>query len=157
MSQAAALDERTARGVTTDDLTVEFHTLGLAGCIDKLTIPLRQEGASVRWETPHHGVEIPVACAALLYQSAQETLTNVFKYSKATKVTVRLAAVFHGIRLTVTDNGVGFSPESQARNCRKHGYGLCLMTMAVHAADGTIAIDSAPGTGTQISITLPLD
>ncbi|MCO4275717.1 ATP-binding protein [Pseudarthrobacter sp. HLT3-5] len=157
MSQAAALDERTVGGAITDDHTVEFHTRGLAGCIDKLTIPLRQGGVSVRWETPHHGVEIPMACAALLYQSAQETLTNVFKYSQATEVTVRLAAVFHGIRLTVTDKGVGFSSEGQALNCRKHGYGLCLMTMAVHEAHGTIAIDSAPGQGAQITITLPLD
>jgi two-component system sensor histidine kinase UhpB len=157
MSQATALVEGTAAGVITDELTVEFHTLGLAGCIDKLTVPLRQEGVSVRWDTPHHGVEIPVACAALLYQSAQETLTNVFKYSHATEVTVRLAAVFHGIRLTVTDNGVGFSTESQAINCRQHGYGLRLMTMAVHEAHGTIAVDSAQGQGTQVSITLPLD
>lgn len=157
MSQATALVEGTAAGVITDELTVAFHTLGLAGCIDKLTVPLRQEGVSVRWDTPHHGVEIPVACAALLYQSAQETLTNVFKYSHATEVTVRLAAVFHGIRLTVTDNGVGFSTESQAINCRKHGYGLRLMTMAVHEAHGTIAVDSAQGQGTQVSITLPLD
>jgi two-component system sensor histidine kinase UhpB len=157
MSQATALVEGTASGVVTDELTVEFHTLGLAGCIDKLTVPLRQEGVSVRWDTPHHGVEIPVACAALLYQSAQETLTNVFKYSHATEVTVRLAAVFHGIRLTVTDNGVGFSTASQAINCRKHGYGLRLMTMAVHEAHGTIAVDSAQGQGTQVSITLPLD
>jgi two-component system sensor histidine kinase UhpB len=157
MSQATALVEGTASGVVTDELTVEFHTLGLAGCIDKLTVPLRQEGVSVRWDTPHPGVEIPVACAALLYQSAQETLTNVFKYSHATEVTVRLAAVFHGIRLTVTDNGVGFSTESQAINCRKHGYGLRLMTMAVHEAHGTIAVDSAQGQGTQVSITLPLD
>jgi two-component system sensor histidine kinase UhpB len=157
VSQATALVEGTAGGVITDELTVEFHTRGLAGCIDKLTFPLRQEGVSVRWETPHHGVEVPLACAALLYQSAQETLTNVFKYSQATEVTVRLAAVYHGIRLTVTDNGVGFSSEAQAINCRKHGYGLCLMAMAVHEAHGTIAIDSALGQGTQVSVTLPLD
>jgi two-component system sensor histidine kinase UhpB len=157
VSQAAALDEGTAGAVITVDLTIEFHTLGLAGCIDKLTIPLRREGVAVRWETPHHGVEIPAACAALLYQSAQETLTNVSKYSEATEVTVRLAAVFHGIRLTVTDNGVGFSSEGQDLNSRKRGYGLCLMTMAVHEAHGTIAIKSAPGQGTQVSITLPLD
>lgn len=157
MSQAAALDEGTAGGVITDDLTVEFHTLGLAGCIDKLTMPLRQGGASVRWETPHHGVEIPMACAALLYHSAQEALTNVHKFSQATEVTVRLAAVFHGVRLTVTDNGIGFSSEGQAVNCRNRGYGLRLMTLAVHEAHGTIAVESPPGQGTQVSITLPLD
>ena len=157
MSQAAALDMGSAGGVFTEDITVDFHTLGLAGCIDKLIAPLRRQGVSVRWETPHHGVEIPARCAMLLYRSGQETLTNVYRHSHATELTVRLSAVFHGIRLTVSDNGVGFSPEGQAPGNRSHGYGVCLMTMAVHEAHGTIIIDSAPGKGTQVSITLPLD
>ena len=157
MSHSATLDQGSAVGVITEDLTDEFHTLGLAGCIDKLTVPLRQEGVSVHWETPHHGVEIPARSAGLLYQAARETLANAFKYSHATDLTVRLAAVYHGVRLTVTDNGVGFNPASQSAGGRKHGYGVRLMTMAVHQAQGTIAIDSAPGKGTRVSITLPLD
>lgn len=157
MSHSATLDQGSTGGVITDELTNEFHTLGLAGCIDKLTVPLRQEGVSVHWETPHHGVEIPARSAGLLYQAARETLANAFKYSQATDLTVRLAAVYHGVRLTVTDNGVGFTAASQSAGVRKHGYGVHLMTMAVHQAHGTIAIDSAPGKGTRVSITLPLD
>ena len=157
VSHTTVLDQRTAGGAITDDLNVDFHTLGLAGCIDKLTTPLRQQGVLVRWETPHHGVEIPAACASLLYQAAQETLTNAFKYSKATALTVRLAAVFHGVRLTITDDGVGFSTDSRSGSRNNHGYGLRLMTMAVHEAHGTISVESAPGEGTRVSITLPLD
>ncbi|WP_066293764.1 sensor histidine kinase [Arthrobacter sp. B6] len=157
MSQAAVLDERSAGGLITDDLTLEFHTWGLAGCIYRLTMPLRQEGVFVRLETPHHGVEVPAMCAALLYRAGQEILTNAFRHSRATEVTVRLEAVYHGIRMTITDNGVGFSPECQAPAPGNHEYGLCLMTMAVHEAYGTISTDSAPGRGTRVSITLPLD
>jgi signal transduction histidine kinase len=156
MSTATALDQRNAGAVITDTLTADFHALGLAGCIDKLTVPLRQHGVCVRWETPHHGVEIPATCAALLYHAAQETLTNALKHSHATELTVRLAAVYHGVRLTVTDNGVGFNCNSQSTG-RKHGYGVCLMTMAVQEAAGTISIDSAPDKGTQVAITIPLD
>jgi len=156
MSQALTLDEVTATGgVITDDRPVDFHALGLAGCIDRLTIPLRQEGTYVRWETPHHGIEIPAACAALLYHAAQEALTNAFKYAHATDLTVRLAAVYHGVRLTIIDNGIGF--ESQAPSSRHRGFGVRLMTIAVHEAGGTIAIDSEPGNGTRVTITLPLD
>jgi two-component system sensor histidine kinase UhpB len=156
MSPTATLDERTAGVVIKDDLMADFHALGLAGCIDKLTVPLRQQGVCVRWETPHHGVEIPATCAILLYHAAQETLSNAFRHSHATELTVRLAAVFHGVRLTITDNGVGFSSKSHSTG-RKPGYGVCLMTMAVHEAAGTISIDSAPDKGTQIAITIPLD
>lgn len=156
MSQTATLDKRTAGAVITEDLTADFHALGLAGCIDKLTVPLRHQGVCVRWETPHHGVEIPATCATLLYHAAQETLTNAFRHSHATELTVRLAAVYHGVRLTITDNGVGFNCQSQSTG-RKRGYGVYLMTMSVHEAAGTISIDSAPDKGTQVAITIPLD
>jgi signal transduction histidine kinase len=155
VSHTTVLDQRT--GGVTHDLTVDFHTLGLAGCIDKLTAPLRQQGVAVHWETPHHGIEIPAACAALLYQAAQETLTNAFKYSRATALTVRLAAVFHGVRLIITDDGVGFSTDSNSNSRNNHSYGLRLMAMAVHEAAGTISVESTPGEGTRVCITLPLD
>lgn len=70
---------------------------------------------------------------------------------------MRLAAVFHGVRLTLTDNGVGYSPEEHAPSSRNHGYGVCLMTMAVHEAQGAISLESVAGKGTRVSITLPLD
>lgn len=157
MSQAVALDEDHAGAVITDDLTLEFLTWGLAGCINKLTMPLRQQGVRVRLETPHHGIEIPASCAVLLYRAGQEILTNVLRHSQATESTVRMEAVYHGVRLTITDNGVGFSPDSQAPVSKNHGYGVRLMTMAVHEAHGSVRIDSAPGCGTKVSITLPLD
>lgn len=152
MNQTSTLDEV---GVITNGTHVDFHTLGLAGCIDRLTTPLRQGGISVRWETPHHGIEIPAACAALLYHAAQETLSNAFKYAHATQLTIRLAAVYHGIRLDIRDNGVGF--DGQSLTGRQHGFGVRLMTFAVHEAGGTIVIDSGHGTGTRVTITLPLD
>lgn len=157
MSQTAALDQDTTDTVGTDDLTAELRTLGLAGCIDALTAPLRRQGLLVRWETPHHGVEISTACAVLLYRAAQELLSNVSRHSHATGLTVRLAATFHGIRLAVTDNGIGFSVADQTPVRGNHGYGLCLMSMAVHEANGSITVDSTAGHGTRVSITLPLD
>ncbi|MBT2538942.1 sensor histidine kinase [Arthrobacter sp. ISL-69] len=155
MSQVAVLDEGNAAGAITDDRVSDFHTLGLAGCIDKLTVPLRQGGVSVHWEIPHHGVELPAASAALLYRAAQATLNCALKYSQATELTLRLAAVHHGVRLTITDNGYG--AQSQLLGGRHQGHGLCMMTLAVHEAGGTISIDSIPGKGTLVSITLPLD
>lgn len=143
MSQTAALDKGTAGAAITRDLAADFHALGLAGCIDKLTVPLRHQGVCLRWKTPHHGVEIPTTCATLLYHAAQETLTNAFWHARATELTARLAAVYHGVRLTITDNGVGFSCNSQSTG-RKQGYGVGLMTMAVHEAAGTISLTPHP-------------
>jgi two-component system, NarL family, sensor histidine kinase UhpB len=159
MNQSAALEEVVAvGGVITDRQPVDFHRLGLAGCIDRLTVPLRRQGTCVHWETPHHGVEISSGCASLLYQSAQEALSNTFKHAHATDVTVRLAAVFHGIRLMVTDNGTGFeaAPPAAGTDAGDRA-GLKAISQAVEEAGGTVSINSAPGTGTAITITIPLD
>ena len=143
-------------GVLTDKHPLDFHTLGLAGCIDRLTGPLRQRGTAVRWDTPHWGIEIPADCASLLYQSAREALSNAYKYSDASQLTVQLAAVDHGIRLVVADDGTGFD-RSRANSGRHHGYGLRLMSVAVQKAGGTVDITSTPGQGTSVTVTLPLD
>jgi signal transduction histidine kinase len=147
MTTAATLEEVSdVGGVITDHQPVDFHRLGLAGCIDRLTAPLRRQGTCVHWETPHHGLEISSSSASLLYRTAQEALSNTFRHAHATDVTVRLCAVFHGIRLTVADNGTGFE-----------GGGLRTMSAAVQEAGGTMAIDSTPGAGTAVTVTIPLD
>jgi two-component system sensor histidine kinase UhpB len=157
MNQSVALEEVVeVGGVITDRQPLDFYRLGLAGCIDRLTVPLRRQGTCVRWETPHHGVEISSGSASLLYQSAQEALSNTFKHAHATDVTVRLAAVFHGIRLMVTDNGTGFASVPPAAE-HVNGHGLRTISQAVEEAGGTVDITSAPGTGTAITITIPLD
>jgi len=158
MGSRTALDNEvtTVGGVLTDKQPLDFHTLGLAGCIDRLTAPLRQRGTSVHWDTPHWGVEIPADCASLLYQSAREALSNAFKFSSASTLSIQLAAVDHGIRLVVADDGTGFD-SILAKSGRHHGYGLRLMAVAVQEAGGAVDISSSPGQGTSVTVTLPLD
>lgn len=158
MGNRTALDDDVTAvgGILTDRHPLDFYTLGLAGCIDRLTAPLRHQGTAVRWDTPHWGIEIPADCASLLYQSAREALSNAFKYAQASQLNLQLAAVNHGIRLVVADDGAGF--DSKAATCgHHHGYGLRLMSVAVREAGGTLDIRSAPGQGTSVTVTLPLD
>ena len=158
MGSRTGLDNEvtTVGGVLTDQHPLDFYTLGLAGCIDRLTAPLRQRGTAVHWDTPHWGIEIPADSASLLYQSAREALSNAFKFSGASTLTVQLLAVDHGIRLVVADNGTGF--DSDLATCgRHHGYGLRLMAVAVQEAGGALDISSSPGHGTSVTVTLPLD
>lgn len=158
----------------------DFYRLGLAGCIDRLTVPLRRQGTCVHWETPHHSLEISASCASLLYRSAQVTLNNAFQHAHATDVTVRLSAVFHGIRLTVADNGTGIRQSALPHGSARHqaagiasagstplqavspgdglrSPGLRTMSVEVEEAGGTVAIASDPGSGTAVIITIPLD
>ncbi|MFJ4210407.1 sensor histidine kinase [Paenarthrobacter sp. NPDC089675] len=157
MEQAEAQTEVMAvKGIIQDQLPVDFHALGVAGCIDRLAEPLRRSGVEVHWDIPHHGIEISSASAGLLYHVAQETFSNTLNYADASELSIRLNAVYHGIQLTVTDNGKGFEIHA-APSGRRHGFGLLLMSLAVHDAGGTVDIESQLGQGTSVCVTLPLD
>jgi two-component system NarL family sensor kinase len=148
------------RGVLTDTCPVDFHALGVTGAIDRLTLPLRDRGAVVHLETPHHGMEVDRQSATLLYRAAQELLSNVYKFAQASTVTIRLGCVTqglsHSVQLKVTDDGGGFDVAATMIG-RHTGMGLRLMGAAVGLAGGEMTIDSSAAAGTCVTITLPLD
>ena len=161
MKSLTSDDVVAVRGVLTDTHPVDFYALGVAGAIDRLAIPLRERGITVHLEAPHHGMEVDRKSATLLYRAAQELLSNIHKYAKASSVTVRLCCVCrsgdnHAIQLRVTDDGAGFNVEA-ATHGRHSGMGLRLMRLAVTSAGGQMAIQSALAEGTSVAVTLPLD
>jgi signal transduction histidine kinase len=87
----------------------------------------------------------------------QEALANAGKHAAAGEVTVTLDYGTAGIRLEVSDDGRGFDP---AHPPPPDGYtsgGLGLVTIGerVAALRGTVAVTSAPGSGTTVTATLP--
>ncbi|MCB5272940.1 Signal transduction histidine-protein kinase/phosphatase DegS [Arthrobacter sp. SO5] len=142
-------------GVLTDTHPVDFQVLGVAGAINRITLPLRERGTTVQLETPHHGMDVDRQSALLLYRAAQELLSNIYKFADASAVTVRLGCVSHAVQLKVTDDGGGFDVRA-ATHGRHAGMGLRLMRLAVGLAGGEMTIDSSAA-GSCITITLPLD
>lgn len=53
--------------------------------------------------------------------------------------------------VTIVDDGCGFDPADPTED----RYGLATMTERAHLLDGTLAVDSAPGHGTRITLDLP--
>ena len=81
-----------------------------------------------------------------------EALQNVAKSSEATVATIRLSADNGRLAFAIKDDGKGFDP-SRARQ----GSGLQNMRDRIEALGGTIAIRTAPGEGTEISGTVPVE
>jgi PAS domain S-box-containing protein len=97
--------------------------------------------------------ELETAC----FRIAQEALTNVVRHAKATQVLVRLTRDTDVLFLIVKDDGVGFDVDRlRKRASRVATLGLVSMQERAHAAGGTIEIDSAPASGTEIRFSLPL-
>ncbi len=80
------------------------------------------------------------------------------------EITLHTGVVGGKVRLTVTDNGCGMEQDTLNRvfeaffttKRKGNGLGLSLCYSIISSHDGTIEIDSTPGKGTQVMVTLPL-
>ena len=91
-----------------------------------------------------------------LYRIVQESLTNTLKYSKATKITVKVIRTDHdgikNIELEIYDDGVGLDKDNI-----KSGFGLLGMKERVEMHNGVFEFSSSQGNGFRISIVIPVD
>lgn len=86
-----------------------------------------------------------------LYRIIQEQLSNIIKHAKATEVEVQVDMTPDEIELTIHDNGKGFDPATTEK-----GLGMNNIINRAEALDGTVSIQSAPGKGCRIIVTMPL-
>ena len=93
--------------------------------------------------------KLPPQKEMVLFRIAQEALNNVIKYSKAKNITVTLNYANGNFSLAVTDDGTGFDLHS------KTGIGLKSMQNRAALIGGRFNLQSAPGSGTSITIELP--
>ncbi len=89
-----------------------------------------------------------------MFRIFQETLTNVIRHARATKVEVRLEERTGSIVLEVTDNGRGIT---EAEISDPKSFGLVGMRERVDFIGGEVTIVGFPGKGTRITVTLPLE
>jgi signal transduction histidine kinase len=90
------------------------------------------------------------ATVTALYRAAQEAVTNARRHGQASRVTVAVAFGADDTRLEVTDNGRGFDPSSLVE-----GFGLPGLRERAALLGGTVTVDSSPGAGTRVAVTVP--
>ena len=91
---------------------------------------------------------LPAVVEAAAYFVVAEGLTNVAKYSQASRAWIELRPAGDGIEVLVGDDGIGGAVMDA-------GTGLRGLADRVSAVDGTLSIDSAPGTGTRLIAHIP--
>jgi two-component system sensor histidine kinase DegS len=97
----------------------------------------------------------PVAELQLL-RIAQETLTNVRRHAEASEVEVRMENSDQAVEMLVKDDGKGFIIEEIEES--PPGYhGLNIIRERAEGLGGTVDISTAPGEGTAVMVTLPLE
>jgi signal transduction histidine kinase len=95
--------------------------------------------------------------AAQLHQIVHEAFSNVLRHAKAKRVDVRLASSRRGLQLEIRDDGAGFDPDAAAERGRDaSAQGLPNMRRRAELLDATLTVQSAPGRGTELSLTMPV-
>lgn len=87
-----------------------------------------------------------------LFRVLQEIVSNVIKHSGARQLIVQLLKHSNNIALMVTDDGVGFNVNEK----EKSGIGLMNIAGRVESVRGISHFESAPGSGTTVTIRIPL-
>jgi signal transduction histidine kinase len=86
----------------------------------------------------------------VLLRAAQEALANVRRHAGATSVHIELSRDDTSSTIAVTDDGQGFDPTATDA-----GYGLRGMRNRAVAFGGGCAVESAPGAGTTVRVSIP--
>ena len=92
----------------------------------------------------------PRAWEEELYCIAMEALNNALKHARASQVLVRLRGTQNWVELEVADNGRGFDPQQRPAG----GMGLHTMAERARRLGGELAIESAPGAGTKVRLSV---
>ena len=150
------------------------YQLDRLGLTKALTAMVRKVGAAAQLEIACalDNVDglLPPAAEINLYRIVQEGLNNIVKHAQATEASVQLRRLPQSLHLTIQDNGRGFvkaergtrnaegegNPKSKIQNPNPSGFGLTGLSERALLLHGTLQIDSTPGEGTRLTLTMPL-
>ncbi len=117
---------------------------------------LAQAGIEADWSAPE---DLPQRLSARAYVQTtrilREATSNIIKHSGATYCSVRCQVADGDFQLIVQDNGDGIVIEPDGRLDR--GHGMATMKQRAKQLQGQCLVESGPGFGTVIRLTLPLD
>lgn len=117
---------------------------------------LAQAGIEGEWTAPE---DLPQTLSARAYVQTtrilREATSNIIKHSGATHCTVTASITDGDFLFVVQDNGEGIAAEIDGRLDR--GHGLASMKNRAKQLNGQCLVESGPGYGTVIRLTVPLD
>lgn len=132
--------------------------LGLAAAIawygERRLQPL---GVTLELQCEQMQARLPPSLETALFRITQEALTNVVRHAGASRVHVALSVHDDAAFLTVRDNGRGFrEPLTTSTDAERQGLGLLGMGERVTTLGGEMRVESEPGQGTAITVTVPV-
>ncbi|WP_329620464.1 sensor histidine kinase [Streptomyces sp. NBC_01255] len=112
-------------------------------------------GPRVRFSVSGTPAELPTPYEVALLRIAQSALANTVRHASASRAEITLSFMGASVTLDVVDDGKGFDPGS-VRQSSEGGFGLPAMRSRAESLGGTFTVESAPGQGTAVAVSLPL-
>jgi two-component system sensor histidine kinase UhpB len=140
--------------------------------IDDLGLQQALTAYASEWSS-RHGIAIEVQTLGrtdrlssevetVVYRIVQEALTNVLKHARARNVSVVLERRGNDLRMVIEDDGIGFDPSSWISGARTNANGVGQQSLGLSGIQerlalvgGAMALESAPGIGTTLFVTVP--
>ena len=119
----------------------------------------RQLGITCRFNGDGESQSLPGDFQVLLFRCLRELLMNVRKHAHAKAVSIAAAKDSTCYKVTIEDDGIGFESSSVgmlSNNSTSGGFGLFSIIERLNYQGGSVEIDSQPGKGTRITLTVPL-
>jgi signal transduction histidine kinase len=141
------------RSISHQMIPKELEQFGLIPAVEGM-LHLNLEKASINYQFEHSGFEdrIGTHIELVLFRVLQELVSNVLKHSKANELNVQLVKVKSHVVMNVSDNGIGFNIGQN----EKSGIGLLNIASRIDGIKGHLHYESAPGSGTTVTIRTPI-
>jgi signal transduction histidine kinase len=151
-------DITTLRALITELRPAALDQLGLEPALMALVDRVRRGGldvdAHVELESERGALSARLApeLETAVYRIVQEALTNAVKHGGASRASVEVLEADGAVAITVRDDGSGFDPQAATE-----GFGVAGMRERADILRGDLSVQSAPGAGTTVTVTLPAE
>ncbi len=134
-------------------------TAGLAAALKWLAKEYGERyGLVVSLAARDEDVSLQYEVKSVIFQVLRELLLNVVKHAQTSTVSISLRHGPERLVVTVADNGIGFDLKRIDPHIGEHvGFGLFNIRQKIEYLGGTVSIDSTPGCGALIMLTVPID
>lgn len=136
-----------------------LYDLGLRAALEWLAEQMQERhGLVIRVHRDQESGHLPEATRILVFRVVREILTNVVKHARATEAEVYIQERGPYLHIEILDNGVGFdASELTSKAGKTFGYGLFSIRERLTSIGGHFKIASSPGSGTHVTIIVPLE
>lgn len=144
---------RSIRSMTFEFASATLAQLGLDKAMEELCQNMTaRHGVHFSFVSRGKMRRLPRRTATILLKSTREMMFNVVKHAGAKEATITLSNDPRVFRITIADNGRGFKTRGDHHPT---GVGILSVTERMRTIGGRVAIKSAPGNGTKVSLILP--